>query len=75
MQLSDPFKPEAPPIFWVEVFSKPDQEWIPVDPVRGTVRGTKDFEPIPGKGWTTRNRMVYVVAFEEGMSLEVDSES
>ncbi|KAL7412810.1 hypothetical protein BDY24DRAFT_362949 [Mrakia frigida] len=57
-----PFDPLSAPIFWAEVFSRPDGEWIPVDPIRGFIRRTKDFEPA-GEG--LRNRMVYVVAFEE----------
>ena len=67
---TDPFDPLSPPIFWAEVFSRPDQEWIPIDPIRGFVRRNKDFEPI-GEGM--RNRMVYVVAFEEGASRSRDS--
>lgn len=52
-----------PPVFWAEVYSRPDQKWIPVDPVRGTIKRKKDFEPSSDNGPI---RMLYVVAFEEG---------
>lgn len=52
-----------PPVFWAEVYSRPDQKWIPVDPVRGTIKRKKDFEPTSDNGPI---RMLYVVAFEEG---------
>lgn len=50
-------------MFWAEVYSRPDQKWIPVDPVRGTIKRKKDFEPSSDTGPI---RMLYVVAFEEG---------
>ncbi|KAJ9122302.1 hypothetical protein QFC22_001723 [Naganishia vaughanmartiniae] len=51
-----------PPVFWAEVYSRPDQKWIPVDPVRGTIKRKRDFEPTSESGPI---RMLYVVAFEE----------
>lgn len=50
-----------PPIFWAEVFSRPDGRWMSVDPLRGYVDKRKRFEPLPSD---RRNRMLYVVAFE-----------
>ncbi|KAJ7256831.1 hypothetical protein B0H12DRAFT_1202006 [Mycena haematopus] len=35
----------TPPVFWTEVFSRPDGRWFPVDPVRGTVNQTHAFDP------------------------------
>ena len=52
-----------PPVFWAEIFSRSDQRWIPVDPVRGTIRKKTHFEPVTDSGPV---RMLYVVAFEEG---------
>lgn len=52
-------------MFWAEVYSRPEQKWIPVDPVRGTIKRKKDFEPASDNGPV---RMTYVVAFEEGES-------
>lgn len=54
---------DQPPVFWAEIFSRSDQRWITVDPVKGTIRKKKDFEP---KGDSGPVRMLYVVAFEEG---------
>jgi len=54
---------EQPPVFWAEVYSRSDQRWIPVDPVRGTIRRKGDYEPTSDNGPV---RMTYVVAFEEG---------
>lgn len=53
---------DQPPVFWTEVYDRPDQKWIPVDPVRGTIKRKKDFEPSNDHGPI---RMLYVVAFEE----------
>ncbi|KAA1469725.1 Rad4-domain-containing protein [Dentipellis sp. KUC8613] len=74
-----PLRPEdptaTPPVFWTEVFSRPDARWIPVDPIRGIVNKRKLFDPSiqssssPGGAAARRtrvdNRMTYVVAFEE----------
>ncbi|KAJ7575142.1 hypothetical protein C8J56DRAFT_1017213 [Mycena floridula] len=60
-----PLDPTAtPPVFWCEVFSRPDSRWISVDPLHGTVNKPKLFDPSP-LGIRAENRMVYVVAFEE----------
>ncbi|KAK4687165.1 xeroderma pigmentosum group C-complementing protein, partial [Tremellales sp. Uapishka_1] len=53
---------QQPPVFWAEVFSRSDQRWIPVDPVRGVIRKKSGFEPASDSGPI---RMLYVVAFEE----------
>jgi xeroderma pigmentosum group C-complementing protein len=52
--LSDSPKPPAhsdplttPPVFWTEVFSRPDGRWIPVDPIRALVNKRKAFDPSP----------------------------
>lgn len=37
----------TPPVFWTEVFSRPDSKWFPVDPVRGLVNKRKSFDPTP----------------------------
>ncbi|KAF8628657.1 hypothetical protein AX15_003788 [Amanita polypyramis BW_CC] len=70
----------TPPVFWTEVFSRPDGRWLPVDPIRGFVNKRKLFDPTPsalapplsGGGSTSvrsnvrqENRMMYVLAFEE----------
>ncbi|KAF8626005.1 hypothetical protein AX17_006728 [Amanita inopinata Kibby_2008] len=71
----------TPPVFWTEVFSRPDGLWLPVDPIRCIVNKRKVFDPTPlaasaGLGSSTsmsrtrsgprqENRMVYVLAFEE----------
>ncbi|RDB14699.1 DNA repair protein rhp41 [Hypsizygus marmoreus] len=36
-----------PPVFWTEVFSRPDARWLPVDPVRCIVNKRKVFDPTP----------------------------
>lgn len=63
--------PNSPPVMWTEVFSKPFQRWLTVDPIRGRVEptGNRYMEPKP----TDRhNKLVYVVAFEEdGYAREV----
>ncbi|KAJ7643749.1 hypothetical protein FB45DRAFT_1052641 [Roridomyces roridus] len=35
----------TPPVFWTEVFSRPDARWIPVDPIRGLVNQPYIFDP------------------------------
>ena len=59
-----PVNLQQPPTVWVEVFSKPFQKWLTVDPVRGFVfaTGNRYMEPV-----TTdrQNKLVYVVAYEE----------
>ena len=61
----------TPPVFWTEVFSRPDARWIPVDPIRCIINKPKAFDPSgPSAGGSTShrptdNRMVYVLAFKE----------
>jgi xeroderma pigmentosum group C-complementing protein len=63
----------TPPVFWTEVFSRPDARWLPVDPIRNLVNKRKVFDPStsssnPSASFSTplqENRMVYVIAFEE----------
>ncbi|KAF7314708.1 hypothetical protein MKEN_00944800 [Mycena kentingensis (nom. inval.)] len=56
----------TPPVFWTEVFSRPDARWFPVDPIRNIVNQPKEFDPANGdKVAQAENRMVYVVAFED----------
>jgi len=54
---------------WTEVFSRADCCWLPVDPIRAIVNKRKVFDPaysnLPKKGQNARNRMLYVMAFEE----------
>jgi xeroderma pigmentosum group C-complementing protein len=64
---SDPLT--TPPVFWTEVFSRPDGRWLPVDPIRAIVNKRKVFDPTP-VGTSSRlakvdNRMTYVMAVEE----------
>lgn len=54
---------DQPPVFWAEIYSRSDQRWIPVDPVRGVIRKKSEYEPTSDSGPI---RMTYVVAFEEG---------
>ncbi|KAI0269961.1 hypothetical protein BC834DRAFT_579661 [Gloeopeniophorella convolvens] len=61
---------DSPPVFWTEVFSRPDGRWLPVDPIRAIVNKRKAFDPTPAAGTPMRqtlvdNRMSYVVAVEE----------
>lgn len=60
----DPVDLTAPPTMWVEVFSKPFQKWLTVDPIRARVTptGNRHMEPLP---YDRTNKLVYVVAFEE----------
>lgn len=51
-----------PPVFWTEVFSRPDGRWMPIDPIRNFVNKRKIFQP---PAHDTTNRMVYVIAVEE----------
>lgn len=52
-----------PPTIWTEVFSRTEGRWIPVDPIRYLIDKKKMLEPPPN---CRVNRMVYVVAYEEG---------
>jgi xeroderma pigmentosum group C-complementing protein len=55
-----------PPTVWTELFSRAEGRWIPVDPIRRLIDKKKMFEPPPN---CRVNRMIYVVAYEEGESL------
>ena len=35
------------PVFWTEVFSRPDARWFSIDPIRGHVNDHKVFDPSP----------------------------
>ncbi|KAJ9474324.1 DNA repair protein RAD4 [Pseudozyma hubeiensis] len=61
---ADPVDLQAPPTMWVEVFSKPYQKWITVDPIRSMIRpsGNRHMEP---PAFDRQNKLIYVVAFEE----------
>lgn len=56
----------GPPTLWAEVFSRPDGRWMPVDPVRGIVNRASVFEERDKAGRKKSNKLVYVVAIEEG---------
>ncbi|KAI0248652.1 hypothetical protein BJV78DRAFT_1131036 [Lactifluus subvellereus] len=69
-RLPKPSNPlRTPPIFWTEVFSRPDGRWLPVDPIRAVVNKRKVFDPTPTgtslRPATVDNRMIYVLAVEE----------
>ncbi|KHJ35904.1 putative dna repair protein [Erysiphe necator] len=62
---------ESPhPIFWVEIFDKAHQKWIPVDPlVTQSVSRSRVFEPSASD---RENNMSYVIAFDkEGYAKDV----
>ncbi|KAG6843606.1 hypothetical protein H0H87_002651, partial [Tephrocybe sp. NHM501043] len=46
-KLAAPDPRTTPPVFWTEVFSRPDGRWIPVDPIRAIVNKRKAFDPTP----------------------------
>ncbi|GLB38652.1 putative rad4 beta-hairpin domain 2 [Lyophyllum shimeji] len=46
-KLASPDPTITPPVFWTEVFSRPDARWIPVDPIRSIVNKRKVFDPTP----------------------------
>ncbi|KAG9097692.1 hypothetical protein FS749_005727 [Ceratobasidium sp. UAMH 11750] len=56
---------DGSPTLWVEVFSRPDGRWLPVDPVRGIVNRARVFEEQHKPGRKGANKLVYVVAVEE----------
>ncbi|QGA14945.1 hypothetical protein EYB26_002601 [Talaromyces marneffei] len=57
------------PVFWVEVFNKAVQKWIPVDPlVTKSVAKPSKFEPPASDRY---NSMSYVVAFEDASARDV----
>jgi len=45
--LATPDPVTTPPVFWTEVFSRPDARWLPVDPIRSIVNKRKVFDPSP----------------------------
>ncbi|TFK23064.1 Rad4-domain-containing protein [Coprinopsis marcescibilis] len=45
--LGAPDPTKTPPVFWTEVFSRPDGRWLPVDPIRAIVNERKVFDPTP----------------------------
>lgn len=52
-----------PPVWWVEVYSRPAKEWFAVDPTRKRMRCKNIMEPAKSN---PENRLLYVVAYEEG---------
>lgn len=60
----DEFDTQSPPVFWTEVFSRPDGRWIVVDPIRNIIR-TKARNMMDPQSGYKYNKMAYVVAFEE----------
>lgn len=54
-----------PPVYWVEVWSRPNRSWIPVDVYRKKMRCKGIMEPPKSM---VDNQMVYVCAYEEGLS-------
>lgn len=56
-------KRNSPPVFWTEVYSRPDGRWLCVNPIAANVDKSRTFEPTSGDEF---NHMLYVVAFEEG---------
>ncbi|EAU86269.2 DNA repair protein rhp42 [Coprinopsis cinerea okayama7 len=46
-KLASPDPTTTPPVFWTEVFSRPDGRWLPVDPIRSIVNKRKVFDPTP----------------------------
>ncbi|KAI5479522.1 hypothetical protein MNV49_003464 [Pseudohyphozyma bogoriensis] len=51
-----------PPVFWCEVWTRANRQWIAVDPVRKKMRCRAIMEP--GRK-DPENQMLYVVAYEE----------
>ncbi|KAJ2934228.1 hypothetical protein H1R20_g2864, partial [Candolleomyces eurysporus] len=47
LSIASPDPTTTPPVFWTEVFSRPDSRWMPVDPVRAIVNKRKAFDPTP----------------------------
>ncbi|KAG9308862.1 hypothetical protein JVU11DRAFT_11321 [Chiua virens] len=69
--LKSPDPTVTPPVFWTEVFSRPDSRWLPMDPVRGIVNKRHVFDPTytqnkaTNKTFRQDNRMLYVIGLEE----------
>jgi xeroderma pigmentosum group C-complementing protein len=51
------------PVYWTEVYSRAGKEWVPVDVSRKKVRCRSIMEPPKAN---PHNKLLYVVAFEEG---------
>ncbi|KAF8955950.1 hypothetical protein BDZ97DRAFT_1854167 [Flammula alnicola] len=78
-KLASPDPLTTPPVYWTEVFSRPDSRWFPIDPIRGLYQPNPMTQSslYPGgnapsvitnrrtPGTKVENRMVYVIAFEE----------
>lgn len=54
---------DAPPVFWTEVWTRSNRQWITVDVSRQAMRCKKAMEPAKGN---IENQMIYVCAYEEG---------
>lgn len=59
----DAMEMTSPPVFWTEVWSRSNREWITVDPIRKRMRCRGIMEP--GRS-NVENQLLYVVAYEEG---------
>lgn len=59
----EPAQMNRPPVFWTEVYSRPLREWYCVDVTRKRIRCKNLMEPTKSN---PENRMLYVIAFEEG---------
>ncbi|KAF8885705.1 hypothetical protein CPB84DRAFT_1788199 [Gymnopilus junonius] len=59
-RLASPDPLTTPPVYWTEVFSRPDAKWIPVDPIRGLVNKRRIFDPTPSTGavFTSSNSLM-----------------
>lgn len=58
----DAMEMTSPPVFWTEVWSRSNREWITVDPIRKRMRCRGIMEP--GRS-NVENQLLYVVAYEE----------
>lgn len=60
----------TPPTQWIEAYTRYNQEWITVDPVRRRIRCKGIMEPprASARSGGQGNVLAYVVAFEEGAS-------
>ena len=57
--LESPDPLTSPPVFWTEVFSRPDSKWFPVDPIRGIVNKRKAFDPTPSSNNAPTQPSIY----------------
>ncbi|KAF9560913.1 Rad4-domain-containing protein [Agrocybe pediades] len=58
-KLASPDPLTTPPVFWTEVFSRPDSRWLPVDPIRAIVNKRKAFDPTPSSTAAPAQPSVY----------------